>query len=71
MRRIVQLAASRQGVLSVTDAIAAIETANFDDIEAAFLELEQRGYATSELDFDSGAIAYRFAQLEASPGERS
>ncbi|WP_017324673.1 NINE protein [Synechococcus sp. PCC 7336] len=64
MRRILQLAAKRQGVLTVTEAIAALEEAEFDDIEAAFLELELRGYAASENDFDTGVVLYRFTQLD-------
>ncbi|MGK7913307.1 MAG: TM2 domain-containing protein [Synechococcus sp.] len=65
MRRLIKLAARRRGVLSVTTAIAEIEEADFDDIEQAFLELERRGYAMSENDLITGAIMYRFLQLEA------
>jgi TM2 domain-containing membrane protein YozV len=63
MRRIMQLAAERQGVLTVSEAIAAIE-ANFDDIETAFRELERRGYADSENHWETGVVQYRFLQLE-------
>ena len=65
MRRLIKLAARRQGLLSVTTAIAEIEEADFDDIEQAFMELERRGYAYSENDLVTGAIMYRFLQLEA------
>ncbi len=65
MRRLIQLAARRQGLLSVTAAIAEIDEADFDDIEQAFHELERRGYAYCENDLVTGAIQYRFLQLEA------
>ena len=65
MRRLIQLAARKQGVLTVTAAIAEIEEADFDDIENAFRELEKRGYAHSENDLVTGAVQYRFLQLEA------
>ena len=65
MRRLIQLAARRQGLLSVTAAIAEIDDADFDDIEQAFHELERRGYAYCENDLVTGAIQYRFLQLEA------
>ncbi|MEL7083181.1 MAG: NINE protein [Cyanobacteria bacterium P01_A01_bin.3] len=65
MRRLIKLAARRQGLLSVTAAIAEIDEADFDDIEQAFQELERRGYAYCENDLVTGAIQYRFLQLEA------
>lgn len=64
MRRIVQEAEHRQGVLTATAAIAAID-ADMDDIEAAFRELELRGYAYGENHPITGAVQYRFAELEA------
>ncbi|MGK7905877.1 MAG: TM2 domain-containing protein [Synechococcus sp.] len=64
MRRLIQMAARRQGVLSVTAAIAEIEEADFDDIEEAFRELERRGYAHIENDLVTGAVQYRFMELE-------
>lgn len=63
-RRIVQLAEQRQGVLTASTAIAAID-AELDDIEAAFHDLEKRGYALSENHPETGAVQYRFAELEA------
>ena len=65
MRRLIQMAARREGVLSVTVAIAEIEEADFDDIEEAFRELERRGYAHTENDLVTGAVQYRFMELEA------
>ncbi|MEM7279927.1 MAG: TM2 domain-containing protein [Pseudomonadota bacterium] len=62
MRRIIQLAEQRQGVLTATAAIAAID-ADLDDIEAAFRELELRGYAYGENHPVTGAVQYRFASL--------
>ncbi|MEM9569018.1 MAG: NINE protein [Cyanobacteria bacterium P01_E01_bin.34] len=64
MRRLIKLAARRTGLLSVTAAIAEIDEADFDDIEQAFQELERRGYAYCENDLVTGAIQYRFLQLE-------
>ncbi len=64
LRRIVQLALSKKGILTPTLAIAEIE-ADITLIEQAFRDLERRGYAFSENDPNTGGIVYRFTQLEA------
>lgn len=64
LRRIMQLALSKHGILTPTLAIAEIE-ADIHTIELALRDLEKRGYAFAENDPHTGAIVYRFTQIEA------
>lgn len=62
MVKILQAARSRQGTLTVPQAVMDTQL-SFDVVEDLLMEMHRKGYASMENDLDTGVIVYQFVGL--------